>query len=280
MPFRALILFGFLFTELTVLADESDPPPAPPAHLLELGLGFGAGYSPDYPGAAQGRVHYVPFPIIYFHGKILRSDREDGARARVVNKPRFGIDVSGSGGFPIKSGDNRAREGMPDLEWLGEFGPRGYIRLLDRHGQFWRAFLAARAAFSTDLRKFRGRGFVLAPGMGFEHKKLWRPEISVFHKVSAEFATREYSEYFYSVDSASARPGRPQYDAVAGYLGTWFTNGLSFETKDFLLAAGVSLMFHDGSANRSSPLFRNEFNVGGFIGLAYFFYHSEKPGHL
>lgn len=277
---RHLVLIATVWLSIGVRADDSaELPPEPPKHLLELGVGFGGGYSPDYPAAEQGRIHYVPFPVLYFHGQILRSDREDGARARVVNKPRFGIDFSGSGNFPIKSSDNRAREGMPDLEWLLEMGPRGYIRLLDTRGQYWRVFLATRAALTTDLKKVRGRGFVFAPGMSFEHKKLWRPEISVFHKLSSEFATREYGDYFYSVDAASARVGRPEYNAVAGYLGSWFTNGMSFETRDFLFSTGFSLMFHDRAANRASPLFKNEFNFGVFVGLAYFFYHSETPGY-
>ncbi len=275
-----ILILALALSGVARAEEAAEPPPEPPKHLLELGLGFGAGHSPDYPSSAQGRMHYVPFPVFYFHGKVLRSDREEGARARVVNKPRFGIDVSGSGSFPIKSGDNRAREGMPDLKWLGEFGPRAYVRLLDTRGYYWRTFLAARAAVTTDLSKWQGRGFVLAPGMGFEHKKLWRPEFTLYHKVSAEFASREYNDYFYSVDAGSVRPGRPEYKAVAGYLGTWFTNGFSVETRDLLFTTGVSFMFHDGSANRASPLFKNEFNYGFFIGMAYFFYHSEKPGHL
>ncbi len=255
-------------------------PPNPPDHLWELGFGLGAGLSPDYPGSNQSRMHYVPFPTIYFHGKILRSDREEGARARVVNKPIFGIDVSGGGGFPIKSGDNRAREGMPDLEWLGEVGPRLWLRLHDSRGQLWRAFLAGRAALSSDLKRFTARGFVIAPGVGFEHKNIFGQKFSFFSKLSAEFATKDYNDYFYSVEAASVRAGRPEYHAVAGYLGTYLTHGLRYGSHDFNVVAGVSMMSHDGSANRESPLFKSEFNMAFFVGFAWFFYHSEKPGYL
>lgn len=257
-----------------------EPVRLPPKHLLEIGIGGGAGYSPDYPGAEQGRMHYVPFPILYFHGKILRSDREDGARARVVHKPIFGIDVSGSGAFPIKSEENRLREGMPDLEWLGETGPRLWVRLADRRGQLWRAFLAGRAAFSTNMKRLKDRGQVLVPGIGFEHKHFLVQEVSHFAKLSVEFASQGYNDYFYSVAASDARPDRPEYHAKAGYVGTFATSGLTYETHDLLVSGGLSLMFHDGSANRFSPLFRNEFNFGIFFGMAYFFYHSKKEGYL
>lgn len=283
MRFAALI-FSILICVYAhgeeISSEAPTAPPDPPKHLLEMGLGFGAGHSPDYPGAGQSRFHFLPFPIFYFHGKIFRSDREDGARARVVNQPRFGIDVSGGGGFAIDSDDNTARRGMPDLEWLGEAGPRAYVRLYDKNKILWRAYVAGRGALSTDFKKFTPRGFVIAPGMGFEHKHVWRREFTHYAKITSEFATKDYNTYFYSVDRLYATAERPEYNAVAGYLGTYLTNGLSYETHDFLIATGLSLMFHGGSANRDSPLFKNEFNFGVFVGFAGLFYHSEAPGHL
>src|SRR5690606_12063214 len=89
--------------------------------LLELGIAGGTGYVPDYPASDQSRSRQLIFPVFYYHGKIFRSDRDDGARARLHEDPVFAVDVSGSGTFPTKSSENRAREGMDDLDWMGEF---------------------------------------------------------------------------------------------------------------------------------------------------------------
>ena len=97
-----MVILGLLAGPLW--ADEEVPRP-----LLELGVAGGGGWLPDYPGSDQSHYHYLAFPVLYYHGKIFRSDRDDGARARVVNRPVLGIDVSGSGAFPVDSSDNRAR---------------------------------------------------------------------------------------------------------------------------------------------------------------------------
>jgi outer membrane scaffolding protein for murein synthesis (MipA/OmpV family) len=241
---------------------------------------MGTTLSPDYPGSDQERFHYVAFPVLYYHGKVLRSDREDGARARVINRPIFGIDVSGGGAFPVETDDNRARSGMKSLGWLGEFGPRAFARLVDNKGQQWRAFVTARGAMSARASEFKQRGVLVASGLLFEHKRFLVPELSWYSRLSAQWASQEFNHYYYSVPDQYASATRPAYDARAGYHGTWLTAGLSYEVGDFIFSGGTSMVSVKGSANSASPLMRDDLNWSFFVGCAWFFYHSDEPGYF
>ncbi len=234
---------------------------------------------PDYPASDQSRSRQLIFPVFYYHGKIFRSDRDDGARARLHEDPVFAVDVSGSGTFPTKSSENRAREGMDDLDWMGEFGPRFYARIINRRGQLLRVYLVTRAAFTTDFQKYEGAGFVIGPGVSFEHKRFLVDELSFFTKLTLEYGSKEYQDYFYTVKPKDARPGREAYEAGPGYLGTWWTNGVTYEWSDYFISGGFGLVSHAGAANRASPLFRSELNYTLFLGLAWFFYESKTPGY-
>ena len=262
-----------------VVRVPAETPSQSPRPLLELGVGTGTGLLPDYPGSDQEHYHFAAFPVMFYHGQIFRSDREDGARARVVNKPIFGIDVSGSGAFPIESDQNRAREGMKSLGWMVEMGPRVFARLLDEKQQVWRVFAMARPAATIRAGRIYGRGLVSGIGAQFEHNDLFVPDLGFFSKVTAQWASREYGDYFYGVTPEYATATRTSYKAEAGYLGTWASAGLGYEFSDFIVSGGFSAISTKGSANEKSSLFRDDLNFSVFVGFVWFFYHSETPGY-
>jgi outer membrane protein len=88
----------------------------------ELGLGLAALSLPDYPGADQGRSYVLPFPYLIYRGERLKANR-DGLRGLLFEHPRWDLDISAGGSLPVNSKDNRAREGMDDLDFSFEFGP-------------------------------------------------------------------------------------------------------------------------------------------------------------
>lgn len=268
------MIFLFLLSFCSAFANEA------PRSLLELGMAAGSGISPDYPSADQSHFHHIAFPVFYYHGKIFRSDREDGARARVVNKPIVAMDVSGSGSFPIDSDDNQAREGMPALDWLGEIGPRVYVRIENSQNLLGRAYVLVRPAFTTDFHDTRGRGLVFGVGVSLEKKNILNRDLTLFAKITGEWASQEYNDYFYSVPAAYQTADRSSYRARAGYLGTWNSLGMAYEFSNYILTTGVSMVSTKNSANEASPLYRSNFNLAAFVGLAWFFYHSEEPGYL
>ncbi|MGE4131786.1 MAG: MipA/OmpV family protein [Bdellovibrionales bacterium] len=247
--------------------------------LLELGAAGGVGVTPDYPASDQVHVHYIAFPALFYRGTIFRADREEGARARVVERPIVAVDVSGSGSFPIDSSENRARDGMPSLDWMGEVGPRLYVRLLDARPHQLRAHLALRGAWSARLKGGRFRGLVWAPGFAYEKRQLMGQNVSFFAKLTAEWASKEFHDYFYAVPPDYATSTRPEYHARAGYLGTWLSGGFSYQWGLYGLHIGGALIRHDGAVNSESPLFKSHFNYTLFAGFSWFFYQSEARGY-
>ena len=267
---RVLALLFLLFAA-PALAQDQRP-------LFELGLAGGAGYTPDYPAAEQSHVRGIVSPWLIYRGRILRAD-EQGARARTLLGDGIELAISASGSFPTASRDNRARAGMPDLDWIGEIGPTLIWTV-------WRDLDAAaprrvvletplRAAFSTDLTSISYRGLTFEPDIAFQQRHLLVRGSRLRVSLGAVFANDRYMEYFYGVAPEFARAGRPAYAARAGYLGTRVQ--MSFRvpiTETVSLVAGGRVFNHSGASNRDSPLFRRVWNYSVAAGFSWTLYRS------
>lgn len=253
-----------------------DKPPVKP--LFELGIGAGSGLTPHYPASSQTHVHTLAFPVAQFRGRIFRAERDRGVSARVLDRAIWAFDISGAGSFAADSEDNRARQGMPDLDLLGEVGPRVYARIETPRYAF-QAFMAVRGAFSTDFQSLRYRGLVFSPGLSIEKLRLWRDDLHMGFRLAAEWTSLELQSYFYEVRPQYVRPDRQEYSAKAGYMGSSFITSLGYQKKNWGVFTGVGLNSHSGAANRRSPLFRNELNTSAFVGFVWYFYRSSQPGY-
>lgn len=246
--------------------------------LLELGIAGGGGYTADYPAAEQSRVRGIIAPWLIYRGEFLRAD-EQGARARTLLGERIELAISGSGSFPTNSRDNRARAGMPDLDWIGEIGPTVIWTI-------WRDLDAAsprrivldtpvRAAFSTDLTSIRFRGLTFEPDIAWQQRNLLVPGSRLRVSLGVVFANERYMDYFYGVAPEYARPDRPAYGARGGYLGTrvQFSYRVPI-TETVSLVAGGRIVNFSGAANRDSPLFRREWNYAVAAGFSWTLYRT------
>lgn len=248
--------------------------------LIEAGISGGAGYVPDYPAAQQGRMRFLVFPVFHLRGRVLRSDDEDGSRARLLKSSIFALELSASGSFPASSDDNRARAGMDDLQWLGELGPRLFANILNEGPASLRTSLSLRGAFSTDFGSGYFRGFTLTPGLAFDHRRFGLEFLTLIARLSAQWASVEMQEYFYGVPDRDVLPSRRAYEANSGYMGTTLTSALMYEPGAYGIFIGSSITFHDGAANESSPLFRERMNYAGFVGFRWYFFKSNSLGYL
>ena len=100
-------------------------------------LGLGSGWIQDYPGAAQGRIRFLPFPV--YRGSIFRIDRISGVSGDVYNDSRVDFSWNFIFQFPTASEDIPARIGMPDLDWVLSLGPqfKYYIQRGEHHKTFF-----------------------------------------------------------------------------------------------------------------------------------------------
>ncbi|HMR32218.1 MAG TPA: MipA/OmpV family protein [Geminicoccaceae bacterium] len=272
---RPCALLAWLALATPALAAEAERP------LLELGAVAIGGTFPDYPAADQNHWQGAPLPYVIYRGDILRSD-ESGIRGELLRGERVQLDVSLNGSLPVDSSDNDAREDMPDLDLMGEIGPNlRFILLREPEVRRLDLDIGLRAAFTTDFSSIDHRGFVLAPELSYKRLGLGLPDSRLRLGLGPVFGTERYMDYFYEVEPRYARPGRPAYDADAGYLGTRLQGSyrLSLGQRLSVVAGGRAEGFW-GAINDDSPLFRRNVNLAALLGVSYSFYQSDARARV
>jgi outer membrane scaffolding protein for murein synthesis (MipA/OmpV family) len=218
---------------------------------------------------------------VIYRGEILRSD-ETGVRGRFLRGRYVQLDVSLGGALPTSSSDNHARRGMPDLDLMGEIGPDLRI-ILDRQEDISRLDLelGLRAAFTTDLSSIDYRGLVFEPTLGWDRLDVLVKGSHLRLGIGPIFGDERYMDYFYEVRPRFARPGRPAYDADAGYLGTRLQGSYRVPVGGRLsLVVGGRVDVLWGATNSDSPLLKDEVNLSLAAGFSYSFYQSARRARV
>lgn len=242
---------------------------------IEAGVAVGFVHLPDYPGADEGRLRVLPLPYVIYRGEILRSDREGGLRSRFINREKVEADLSFGAAFPVNGSKNKAREGMPDLDWIGEIGPQLTYRLYRTHMVQLDFKAPVRFAFSTNFKRYDSRGYVFGPGLHFRHRALFSDKGAFSARLGASYGTRQLLRYFYEVSPEFETPDRSAYEAQGGFFGTNFSVSYGHMFKNKITAfTGVSLNSYEGAKNRQSPLMKDRFTQSFFVMLAWGFYES------
>lgn len=269
MTARILLFLVVLLPSVPLMAAEADRP------LFELGLAGGAGWFPDYPAASQNHVQGIVLPFVIYRGEVFRSD-ESGVRGRFLRGERVQLDLSLGGALPADSDDNRAREGMPDLDLMGEIGPN--LRLILRREEGVSRLdldLGLRAAFTTDFAGIEYRGLVFEPELSWKRLDLGLEDSRLRLGIGPIFADGRYMDYFYEVKPRYARAGRPAFNADAGYLGTRLQGSYRVAVSERLsLVAGGRVEGFWGAENDDSPLFKKNVNLAVLAGFSYSLYQS------
>lgn len=231
--------------------------------LWEVGL-FALGASQQaYPGAAQQLDRGVLLPYLVYRGDILRVDR-GGIGLRKVISPSVEFDIGFSGAFGTRSGEIDARQGMPELGTLVEFGPR--VRwLVDERlgGGRLRADLALRGVFDLNDR-LSSRGLALEPELVFSRNSStgWRYGAGVGLVVGDS----RLNDTLYGVAPAYATPTRAAYTASPGLIASRLSLHMSRALSPALrLSAYTRLDSVAGAANQASPLVQK--NAGASVGI-------------
>ena len=271
---RVLLATALILASPAIAGAQNEPGAAPP--LFEIGFAGGGGWLPDYPAADQNHLKGIAVPFVTYRGEILRSD-ETGIRTRFYKAPRYEFDVSLDGALPASSEDNRAREGMDDLDLMGEIGPN--LRLiLDRQPYRSRLEieLALRGAFTLDRDGPEYQGINFAPEIAYRRLDLITRGSFLRVGFGPVFGTDGIMDYFYNVRPEDSRQGRPEHEAEAGYLGSRLQG--SFElpiTGRLSLTLGSRLDRFWGATNDDSPLFQRNYNVSVAGGFSVSLYQSK-----
>lgn len=257
-------------------ATELEPGKSRP--LWEVGIaGFGA-WNPDYPAADENSLNGLALPYLIYRGEVIRAGEGGGARGLFIDSERLELDISLDGSFPVDSNDNEEREGMDDLDLLGEIGPQLTLKLLPEAGPHaLNLGLPFRAVVSTDFSSLEYQGFVVNPELTYQYNSPRRSGPRLFVGLGPIFGFGGLNDYFYEVRGSDVGTGRPRYRADDGYLGTELTLGAGIGLTDQVrLFAGTQLGYWRGSANDDSPLFQSNTTVGVGLGLTISLLESER----
>jgi outer membrane protein len=267
-------LLGFSLACAATLAQADSPvASSPELPLWEVGVAAGALSQQAYPGADQQVTRTPVLPYLIYRGKVLRADN-DGAGLRAIRTDSFELDVSFAGSLSSGGKALRAREGMPRLRSLVEFGPVGRWFLNGRDAAERISFeLPLRGVFEAgDLR--RHRGLSLEPELGLEHRS--RTGWSYGLSAGLLIGDRRLGATYYTVEPGEALPDRPAYAARAGLIAWRLKGGVSHQlTPDMRVFAFGRLDSVAGAANRASPLVRQTTGASVGIGLTYTLKRSE-----
>ena len=233
---------------------------------------------PDYRGSDENRLYVLPYPYLVYRGDILKVD-DRRISGQIFKTDRVLLDFSGYGSVPVKSSNNSARAGMPDLDPTFELGPALRIILLESKTDSYKLSLTlpVRAFFSTDFSSVRREGWVFSPRLNLEKNDVI-PQTGLNLGISAGpmFADSSYNTYFYTVEPAYATATRPAYSAGGGYSGSTLTVGLSKAYKQFIFNAFVSADFLQGAVFEDSPLVKTKTSVMSGFSVSWIFFKSAK----
>lgn len=263
------------------------PSPAMAYHLpiWELGVGIGGLNLPPYRGA-KGRVNYlVPYPHIIYRGDAVRMD-EDGMRGRLFESDRLNLDLSLAGNIPVPRDKGGAREGMPELDPVGEFGPTLDVALL-RQGKRYEGEssiwfrMPMRAAMSVGDPLIEGQGWFFSPYLDLTYRKgaarsFWKASLAL----GPLYGSRRYHEYFYKVPTKYETADRPAYQPDGGYSGSRATLTVVINSKRWFFGAFARYDWLEGAVFEDSPLVETkQYFAVGFAVSRIISASSEKSPH-
>ena len=250
---------------------ESGPP------LWEFGLAAYGRFGPAYPASEDSQLDAFPLPYPIYRGKFLRmgDDTDKPVRTHLFRRDRVKLDLDFGINFSAKSDDIDARTGMPDLDLLVEMGPELEFQFAPEPfgGKIFLA-LQARGAASVDGLNPDWRGVVYSTELRFE-RRFQASEFIV--KLTPEWASEGYMDFFYGVAPVYATAERPAYEAGSGYLGTRLSLTLRHAISSTLdIVGGLRFGFYQGAANANSPLFTQQTTSGVMLALVWKFWASER----
>jgi outer membrane scaffolding protein for murein synthesis (MipA/OmpV family) len=185
----------------------------------ELGAGLAGFDVPHYVGSSQSKQYLLPVPYVKLKSRYLEID--EGIRGFFFTSPNVRLDISADLGVPVSSDDSDAREGMPDLDTVLQFGPSIEITLLGsrRAESELRLELPVRAAIATDIKNSESIGWIFEPRISYEKRRKNKQGLSYSATMGLRYATREYNAYYYDVEQQFVTPERPFFESGKGYSG-------------------------------------------------------------
>ena len=247
----------------------SQPSAAETVPQWELGAAVAGLLLPDYRGSDEVRSYLLPLPYIIYRLEWIRADRT-GIRSTLLDREEAEVNLSLSATPPVRSKNNRAREGMSDIKPMVEFGPSLDIHLWRGDGRRYKldVRVPVRSAFTVETHP-RDAGVSLSPTLNFDIAGIGGRPWQLGMVAGPIFATRRQHKYFYGVSENDARPDRPAFDAHGGYAGLQFLVALSRQFEKAWFGAYARYDTLRGAVFEDSPLVRRNHYVSAGFAIAW-----------
>lgn len=242
--------------------------------LWELGIGVAPLSMPSYRGSKTQEFYLAPMPYVIFRGDFLKIDRE-GIRGLLYDSDRLRLDISADGSIPASSNEGDVREGMPDLDPVGEIGPSINYLLHNGARTRLRLLLPVRAAFASDFTFIDHAGWKAHPQINadiMDAAGKWNIGLSL----GPVFADRRYHAYYYEVKPVYANENRPEWKASGGYSGTSVLLSASRRFAGTWVGLFVRYDNLSGTAFEDSPLVETRHSFMGGLGVAWIIGRSAQ----
>ncbi len=244
--------------------------------LWEAGAGVAVLDFPDYRGSDERHTLVLPIPYLVYRGDFLKADRES-IRGQLYKDDRLDLHLSVNGSIPVDSGDNAARQGMPDLDPTLEIGPNLTVMLLRTDTTHLNLRFPLRAVIATDLQHARDEGWVFTPQINVDfYDRFPGPGWNFGLAAGPVFGSRRYHNYFYGVAPQFATPQRPAYEAGGGYAGMQWIAALSKRYPSYWVGGFVRADTLSGAVFEDSPLVRQKDGYSVGVAAAWVFSRSSK----
>lgn len=244
------------------------------AHL-DLGAGPLTVAANHYRGSDQSKVWV--FPIPYFSYKSSRLEAEPSFIRGILFYNRwFSFKLSLVPGLNVESKKNRARQGMPSLDYSLEVGPMAIFHLWNSADSEvvlnfeW----PGRESFATDLSYIKPVGFITVPYLNLIYKP--RREGWSFDSefsIGPMFADRKYHDRFFSVPVQYQTSERRAFQASGGYSGTQTAIVFNKRYERIGVLSFFRWDYLKGAAFDNSPLIKQYHYFIGGLGLFWMFDH-------
>lgn len=240
---------------------------------LDLGAGPLTVVGNHYRGSDQAKIWI--FPIPYFSYKSNRLEAEPSFIRGILFYNRwFSFKLSLVPGLNVESKKNRAREGMPSLDYTLEAGPMAIFHLWENQERTFELTFECpfRESFATDLSYIKPVGFITVPYFNFIFKPRspgWTFDAEF--SIGPMFADQKYHDRFYSVAPQFQTSDRKAYQARGGYSGLQSAIVFNKRVSRIGILSFLRWDYLNGSAFEDSPLMKQKNYYIGGLGLFWMF---------
>jgi len=219
-----------------------------------LGVGLGVFDYKLYPGAKESNRLLLPVPYFTFRSSKFEIDR--GINFFLYHSEKIVVDISADFGLPVDSDDTRARQNMPDLDFMFQLGPSFEFLLNDKNNHYFdvRFEVPFRVAVVSDFRSAERVGYLVEPRLSFNHRRSGK--IGLAHKatIGLKYATQDLNAYYYDVAAEFVTAERAEFSSDAGFGGSFVKYRASYRSDDFVYWTFFRYQSLRGAEFEDSPL--------------------------